>query len=133
MPVFSMSQSQFPTNLLVLVYLSFKFSLNNLIKKLFTFFLFIVTLLFVSQVTDLKISVDLLEKERDFYFSKLRDIEILCQTSELENEPVRIPAKACSVVNLLLLLKNERFLSLPVIMSTSMCFIKYIIFYFHML
>ena len=27
------------------------------------------------QITDLKLSVDLLEKERDFYFGKLRDIE----------------------------------------------------------
>lgn len=46
-----------------------------------------------KQVTDLKISVDLLEKERDFYFSKLRDIEILCQTSELENEPISVAIK----------------------------------------
>lgn len=46
-----------------------------------------------KQVTDLKLSVDLLEKERDFYFSKLRDIEILCQTSELENEPISVAIK----------------------------------------
>ncbi|CAJ2639397.1 unnamed protein product [Trifolium pratense] len=46
-----------------------------------------------KQVTDLKLSVDLLEKERDFYFSKLRDIEILCQTSEVENEPVSVAIK----------------------------------------
>lgn len=44
----------------------------------------------VVQITDLKLSVDLLEKERDFYFAKLRDIEILCQTSELEELPVGI-------------------------------------------
>ncbi|ONI08631.1 hypothetical protein PRUPE_5G189900 [Prunus persica] len=41
-----------------------------------------------KEITDLKLSVDLLEKERDFYFAKLRDIEILCQTSELEELPV---------------------------------------------
>ncbi|XP_022737061.1 microtubule-associated protein RP/EB family member 1B-like isoform X3 [Durio zibethinus] len=46
-----------------------------------------------KEITDLKLSVDLLEKERDFYFAKLRDIEILCQTPEVENHPVRVPVK----------------------------------------
>ncbi|TKY55105.1 Microtubule-associated protein RP/EB family member 1B [Spatholobus suberectus] len=48
-----------------------------------------------KEITDLKSAVDLLGKERDFYFAKLRDIEILCQTSEVENVAVRILIKAC--------------------------------------
>lgn len=36
-----------------------------------------------DQVTDLKLKVDVAERERDFYFDKLRDIEILCQAPEL--------------------------------------------------
>ncbi|KAG9440337.1 hypothetical protein H6P81_020502 [Aristolochia fimbriata] len=41
-----------------------------------------------EQITQLKIYVDSLEKERDFYFAKLRDVEILCQSPELEGLPV---------------------------------------------
>lgn len=41
-----------------------------------------------EQITELKLTVDNLEKERDFYFSKLREIEILCQNPDLENLPV---------------------------------------------
>lgn len=37
---------------------------------------------------DLKLTVDGLEKERDFYFSKLRDIELICQEHENENSPI---------------------------------------------
>lgn len=41
-----------------------------------------------EQITELKLSVDSLEKERDFYFAKLRDIEIVCQFPEIEHLPV---------------------------------------------
>ncbi len=42
-----------------------------------------------AQVMDLKLKVDGAECERDFYFDKLRDIEILCQTPGLSDIPVR--------------------------------------------
>ncbi|KAG1342466.1 Microtubule-associated protein RP/EB family member 1A [Cocos nucifera] len=41
-----------------------------------------------EKIADLKLSVDNMEKERDFYFAKLRDIEILCQRPELEHLPM---------------------------------------------
>lgn len=41
-----------------------------------------------GKISDLKLSLDNMEKERDFYFSKLRDIEILCQRPELEHLPM---------------------------------------------
>ncbi|KAI3504648.1 hypothetical protein L2E82_46574 [Cichorium intybus] len=46
-----------------------------------------------NEITELKISVDLLEKERDYYFAKLRDIEILCQGPELEHIPMVVAVK----------------------------------------
>ncbi|RAL39061.1 hypothetical protein DM860_011547 [Cuscuta australis] len=46
-----------------------------------------------KEVTELKLSIDLLEKERDFYFSKLRDVEILCQAPDIENVPMAVAIK----------------------------------------
>ncbi|XP_023519542.1 microtubule-associated protein RP/EB family member 1B-like isoform X1 [Cucurbita pepo subsp. pepo] len=46
-----------------------------------------------KEITDLKMSVDVLEKERDFYFAKLRDIEIFCQMPELEDLPMAAAIK----------------------------------------
>lgn len=41
-----------------------------------------------QQLLDMKLTVDGLEKERDFYFGKLRDIEVICQEHENESNPV---------------------------------------------
>lgn len=46
-----------------------------------------------NEITELKVSVDLLEKERDYYFAKLRDIEILFQGPELEHIPMVVAVK----------------------------------------
>lgn len=42
----------------------------------------------MEEVTELRLKVDTAERERDFYFDKLRDIEILCQAPELADVPV---------------------------------------------
>lgn len=34
----------------------------------------------------MKITVDGLERERDFYYGKLRDIEVLCQEQEMNED-----------------------------------------------
>lgn len=41
-----------------------------------------------EQLTEMKLQVDTANRERDFYFDKLRDIEILCQAPELANIPI---------------------------------------------
>jgi len=41
-----------------------------------------------AQLMEVRLTVDGLEKERDFYFGKLRDIEVLCQEHETENNAV---------------------------------------------
>ena len=42
----------------------------------------------VFQIQDLNMAVEGLEKERDFYFGKLRDVEVLCQEHENEDFPL---------------------------------------------
>ena len=42
----------------------------------------------VFQIQDLNVTVEGLEKERDFYFGKLRDVEVLCQEHENDDIPL---------------------------------------------
>uniref|UniRef100_A0A0K8TN01 Putative microtubule-binding protein involved in cell cycle control n=1 Tax=Tabanus bromius TaxID=304241 RepID=A0A0K8TN01_TABBR len=50
-----------------------------------------------SQIMDMRLSLEGLEKERDFYFSKLRDIEILCQDAD-EAEPNPLVQKILDIL-----------------------------------
>lgn len=48
----------------------------------------LLILSFSLQTSELQMTIDGLEKERDFYFGKLRDIEIMCQENE-ENPTIK--------------------------------------------
>jgi len=41
-----------------------------------------------TQLIEMKLNVEGMEKERDFYFGKLRDIELLCQDVTQEDNPI---------------------------------------------
>lgn len=60
-----------------------------------------------EEVVDLKITVDGLETERDFYFQKLRDIEILCQALAARPDPGITVHKFAEEVQKILYAKDE--------------------------
>ncbi|KAL0101124.1 hypothetical protein PUN28_018757 [Cardiocondyla obscurior] len=51
-----------------------------------------------AQLVEMKMSVEGLEKERDFYFGKLRDIEVMCQDCENNGDPPPIVQKILEVL-----------------------------------
>jgi hypothetical protein len=69
------------------------------------------------QITELKRLVDSLE-ERDFYFSKLRDIEILCPSPEVEH----VPVSSCSVATIWLWKPSEQVLLCCCIHCSELCY-----------
>mmetsp|Transcript_44456 Transcript_44456/g.118034 ORF Transcript_44456/g.118034 Transcript_44456/m.118034 type:complete len:303 (-) Transcript_44456:120-1028(-) len=60
-----------------------------------------------EEIVDLKITVDGLETERDFYFQKLRDIEILCQALEAQPDPRMTVSKYVEDVQRILYAKDD--------------------------
>ncbi|KAG1682914.1 Microtubule-associated protein RP/EB family member 3 [Nymphon striatum] len=51
-----------------------------------------------SQISELKLTLSGLEKERDFYFGKLRDIEVVCQEQESGEEVPQGVAKILEIL-----------------------------------
>lgn len=64
-----------------------------------------------SQIGELRVSVDGLEKERDFYFNKLRDIEVLIGTrlEATEDPPTEAEVEALKQVQQILYMTEEGF------------------------
>eukprot|EP00931_Biecheleriopsis_adriatica_P105871 TRINITY_DN80397_c0_g1_i1.p1 TRINITY_DN80397_c0_g1~~TRINITY_DN80397_c0_g1_i1.p1 ORF type:complete len:272 (+),score=64.40 TRINITY_DN80397_c0_g1_i1:25-840(+) len=60
-----------------------------------------------EEVVDLKITVDGLETERDFYFQKLRDVEILCQAWEERPDPNMTVSKFAAEIQRILYAKDD--------------------------
>lgn len=50
------------------------------------------------QLVEMKMSIEGLEKERDFYFGKLRDIEVMCQDCDNGGDPPPIVQKILEVL-----------------------------------
>ncbi|XP_055374215.1 microtubule-associated protein RP/EB family member 1 isoform X2 [Condylostylus longicornis] len=50
-----------------------------------------------KQIEDMRLNLEGLEKERDFYFNKLRDIEILCQDTQ-EKQPNPLTEKILEIL-----------------------------------
>lgn len=55
-----------------------------------------------SRMNEMKLTVDSLERERDFYYGKLREIEVLCQGNEENGDPVIAAADSKALISKIL-------------------------------
>lgn len=60
-----------------------------------------------DELTELRQTLDGLERERDYYFRKLRNVEILCTTQQAQMDPELTAAKVIGDVQAILYAENE--------------------------
>lgn len=53
---------------------------------------------FDSRMSEMKLTIDSLERERDFYYGKLRDIEVMCQSNDPNDEKNLITDKILEIL-----------------------------------
>jgi len=61
-----------------------------------------------DEINELRGTLDGLERERDYYFSKLRDVEILCSTLQASMDPELTPSKLIEDIQGILYAEQEQ-------------------------
>ena len=84
--------------------------MNGCLSELYIYELHSNVMGLYLQLDEMKATVEGLEKERDFYFGKLRDIEVLCQEREGEEFTTGIlNILYATEVSNIILIRNGRF------------------------
>eukprot|EP00270_Netrium_digitus_P021047 TRINITY_DN885_c0_g1_i1.p1 TRINITY_DN885_c0_g1~~TRINITY_DN885_c0_g1_i1.p1 ORF type:complete len:274 (+),score=50.90 TRINITY_DN885_c0_g1_i1:128-949(+) len=61
----------------------------------------------MDKISDMSITLENVEKERDFYFEKLRDMELICQNFEREDVPQDFKALLTAIQKVLYMVDND--------------------------